>query len=89
MKNPDYSFTIAQPAVTVEDIDDPATVNAGIELLDQEAVKLQSQPLRARRVIVRLGPGPGNRRVDTGGGLTYRACRSPVVAEAPGGGCQC
>ena len=55
MKNPDYSFTIAQPAVTVEDIDDPATVNAGIELLDQEAVKLQSQPLRARRVIVRLG----------------------------------
>ncbi|MGA9163374.1 MAG: helix-turn-helix domain-containing protein [Thiobacillus sp.] len=55
MKIPDSSFAIAQPAVTVEDINDPATVNAGIELIDQDAVTLQSQPLRARRVIVRLG----------------------------------
>lgn len=55
MKIPDSSFTIAQPAVTVEDINDPATVNAGIELIEQDAVTLQSQPLRARRVIVRLG----------------------------------
>ena len=55
MKIPNPSLTIAQPAVTVEDINDPATVNAGIELIDQDAVKLQSQPLRARRVIVRLG----------------------------------
>jgi len=55
MKIPDSSFTISQPAVTVEDINDPATVNAGIELIDQDAVTLQSQPLRARRVIVRLG----------------------------------
>ncbi len=47
-------LTIAQPAVTVEDISDPTTVNAGIELIDQDAVQLQSQPLRARRVIVRL-----------------------------------
>ena len=46
MKIPDSSFTIAQPAVTVEDINDPATVNAGIELIDQDAVTLQSQPLR-------------------------------------------
>lgn len=44
-----------QPVVTVEDISDPAAVNAGIELMDQDAVQLQSQPLRARRVIVRLG----------------------------------
>jgi len=55
MKLPDSRFTIAQPAVTVEDINDPATVNAGIELIDQDAVKIQSQPLQARRVIVRLG----------------------------------
>jgi AraC-like DNA-binding protein len=55
MKIPNPGFTLVQPAVTVEDINDPATVNAGIEMLDQDAVKLQSQPLRARRVIVRLG----------------------------------
>ena len=53
MANP--AIRSARPAVTVEDIDDPTTVNAGIELIDQDAVKLQSQPLRARRVIVRLG----------------------------------
>jgi AraC-like DNA-binding protein len=42
------------PAVTVVDFSDPTAVNAGIELLDQDAVQLQSMPLRARRVIVRL-----------------------------------
>jgi AraC-like DNA-binding protein len=46
--------SITHPAVTVDDIDDPATVNAGIELLEQDAVQLQAQPLRARRVTVRL-----------------------------------
>jgi AraC-like DNA-binding protein len=46
--------SIAHPAVTVDDIDDPATVNAGIDLLEQDAVQLQAQPLRARRVTVRL-----------------------------------
>jgi len=45
----------AQPAVTVEDIDDPKTVDARIELIDQDAVQVQSQPLRARSVTVRLG----------------------------------
>jgi AraC-like DNA-binding protein len=55
MKIAHPTLTIAQAAVTVEDIDDPTTVNAGIELIDQDAVKLQSQPLQARRVIVRLG----------------------------------
>jgi AraC family ethanolamine operon transcriptional activator len=44
----------APPAVTVVEITEPTAVNAGIELLDQEAVQLQSMPLRARRVIVRL-----------------------------------
>jgi len=42
------------PAVTVVDFSDPTAVNAGIELLDQDAVQLQSMPLRARRVLVRL-----------------------------------
>ncbi|HUL96918.1 MAG TPA: helix-turn-helix domain-containing protein [Usitatibacter sp.] len=42
------------PAVTVVEITEPTAVNAGIELLDQEAVQLQSIALRARRVIVRL-----------------------------------
>ncbi len=55
MKIPNSSLAPAQAAVTVEDIDDPATVDAGTELLDQDAVQLQSQPLRARRVTVRLG----------------------------------
>ena len=45
---------IAQPAVTVTEITDPAAAGAGIELLDLNAMQLQSMPLRARRVIVRL-----------------------------------
>jgi AraC-like DNA-binding protein len=55
MKTVGPTSTIVQAAVTVEDIDDPAMVSAGIELLEQDAVTLQSQPLRARRVTVRLG----------------------------------
>ena len=43
-----------QLAVTVDEIDDPTSVNAGIELLDQDAVQLQPAPLRARRIVVRL-----------------------------------
>jgi AraC-like DNA-binding protein len=43
------------PAVTVVEITDPTAANAGIELFDLEAVQLQSKPLRARRVVVRLG----------------------------------
>jgi AraC-like DNA-binding protein len=46
--------TIEQPAVTVVEISDPADANAGIELLDLDAVQLQATPFRARRVIVRL-----------------------------------
>lgn len=45
---------IAQPAVTVTEITDPAAAGASIELLDLNAMQLQSMPLRARRVIVRL-----------------------------------
>jgi AraC-like DNA-binding protein len=52
MKNPDDIN--GQPAVTVVEIDDPTTINAGMELLDLEAVQLQAAPLRARRIVVRL-----------------------------------
>jgi hypothetical protein len=44
----------AQPAVTVVEISDPTTAGANIELIDQDVVQLQSPPLRAQRVIVRL-----------------------------------
>jgi AraC-like DNA-binding protein len=43
------------PAVTVDVITEPTAVDAGIALIDQHAVQLQPLPLRARRVIVRLG----------------------------------
>jgi AraC-like DNA-binding protein len=50
----EHHGTTAQPAVTVVEISDPTVVGAGIELLDQDVVQLQSMPLRARRVIVHL-----------------------------------
>jgi AraC family ethanolamine operon transcriptional activator len=43
-----------QPAVTVDDIDEPTMFGAGHELIDLDAVQLQSMPFRLRRVIVRL-----------------------------------
>jgi AraC-like DNA-binding protein len=46
--------TPAEPAVTVVEISDPTAAGAGIELLDLDAMQLESAPLRARRVIVRL-----------------------------------
>jgi len=42
------------PAVTVADIVEPTAANAGVELLDLDAVQLQSEPLRVRRVVIRL-----------------------------------
>jgi AraC family transcriptional regulator, ethanolamine operon transcriptional activator len=50
----DPPVTTAEPAVTVVEITDPTAAGAGIELLDLDAMQLQSAPLRARRVIVRL-----------------------------------
>jgi AraC family transcriptional regulator, ethanolamine operon transcriptional activator len=47
-------LTIDQPAVTVEEIEEPTMAGAGIDLLDLDAVQLQSMPFRVRRVIVRL-----------------------------------
>jgi AraC-like DNA-binding protein len=46
--------TPTEPAVTIVDISDPTAAGAGIELLNLDAMQLQSAPLRARRVIVRL-----------------------------------
>ena len=43
-----------QPSVTVVDVSDPTEANTGVELLDLDAVQLQSLPLRVRRVMVRL-----------------------------------
>jgi AraC family transcriptional regulator, ethanolamine operon transcriptional activator len=42
------------PAVEVVDISDLTAADAGMELLSQDAFPLQSSPLRARRVVVRL-----------------------------------
>jgi AraC-like DNA-binding protein len=47
-------LAIDQPAVTVEEIEEPTMAGAGIELFDLDAMQLQSFPLRVRRVIVRL-----------------------------------
>jgi AraC-like DNA-binding protein len=43
------------PTVTVVEISDPTAVGEAIEVIEQDAVQLESKPLRARRVVVRLG----------------------------------
>ena len=47
-------LAIKQPAVTVVEIDDPTLAGEGVDLIDLDAVQLQSMSLRVRRVIVRL-----------------------------------
>lgn len=42
------------PAVEIFEIGDPALANAELELLDQDLVQLQSVPMKARQVIIRL-----------------------------------
>jgi AraC family ethanolamine operon transcriptional activator len=42
-------------AVTVVEIGDPTAIGETIEVIEQDAVQLESRPLRVRRVIVRLG----------------------------------
>jgi AraC-like DNA-binding protein len=48
------STTSAHPAVTVVDISDLAAANAGMDLIELDGMSLQSLPLQAKRVIVRL-----------------------------------
>jgi len=43
------------PAVSVVEYTDPTVAGQGFELVAQDAVQLQSSPLRVRRVMVRLG----------------------------------
>jgi AraC family transcriptional regulator, ethanolamine operon transcriptional activator len=45
----------AQPAVTVVEISDPTAVGEALGVIAQDAVQLESKPLRVRRVVVRLG----------------------------------
>lgn len=49
-----FSTTAAESAVTIVDISDLTAANAGMEVISQDGMPLQSMPLRARRVIVRL-----------------------------------
>ena len=42
-------------AVTVFEISDPTAIGQTIEVIEQDAVQLESRPLRVRRIVVRLG----------------------------------
>jgi AraC family transcriptional regulator, ethanolamine operon transcriptional activator len=60
----------AEPAVTVVEISDLSAAMAGMELIRMDGVQLESMPLRARRVIIRLDSAvvvfhSTNRRVRT------------------------
>lgn len=46
---------VVQTAVTVTELHDPTSVGQSIVILNQDVVKLSSSPLRAKRIIVRLG----------------------------------
>jgi AraC-like DNA-binding protein len=66
----DSRAAVNPPAVSEIEITEPTAVNEGIELIDQDAVQLEPQPLRAQRVIVRLEGATvvlhtSNRRVRT------------------------
>jgi hypothetical protein len=43
------------PAVTVVDFTDPTALGEAVELIQMDAVQLESKPLRVQRVVVRLG----------------------------------
>lgn len=43
------------PAVNVVEISDPTAVGESIKVINQDVVQLESKPLSARRVVVRLG----------------------------------
>ena len=47
--------TTPPSAVTVVEISDPTAVGETIEVIEQDAVQLESKPLRVRRIVVRLG----------------------------------
>jgi AraC-like DNA-binding protein len=49
-----FSTTSSHPNVTVVEISDVTAASAGLDLFQQDAMSLQSEPLRVRRIIVRL-----------------------------------
>jgi len=54
MKNRQSHVQLPQPNVIVVEIWDPATAEEDIEVIHQNLVQLRSEPLQARRVVVRL-----------------------------------
>lgn len=46
--------SVALPAVEILEIDNQTMSHAGFQLIDQDLVRLQSAPLKARQVIIRL-----------------------------------
>jgi AraC family ethanolamine operon transcriptional activator len=54
MKSRQTNVELPQPNVTVVEIWDPATAEEDIEVIHQDLVQLRSEPLRARRIVVRL-----------------------------------
>jgi AraC-like DNA-binding protein len=59
MKKPHLPTSTAiadcRPAITIVEIGDSTAVGEGIEVIKLDAVQLQSMPLRARRIVVRIG----------------------------------
>lgn len=51
---PNAKIDSSTAAVEIIEIDDPAIANAGVELLHQDVVQLQREPLKGHQVIVRL-----------------------------------
>jgi len=43
------------PVVSVVEISEPTSVSQSLEVIQQDVVKLESKPLRVRRVVIRLG----------------------------------
>jgi AraC-like DNA-binding protein len=73
---------VAQPAVTVTELDDPTAGGATIELLDQDVLQLHAVPFRARRVTVRLEDAEDCALLQTGEQLYVSdLCRAAGVSE--------
>ena len=72
-------LAIKQPAVTVVEIDDPTLAGEGVDLIDLDAVQLQSMSLRVRRVIVRLEACTVVNYSSNAPG--YRTFKAPVVGS--------
>ena len=54
LKTRGHDAPVVRPHVTVVDFCDPTTAGEEIEVINQDLVQLRSEPLHARRVVVRL-----------------------------------